>query len=424
MRAAAVVVHRWVGLVMAGFLLIAGLTGSLLVWYHELDAAINPTLMRVSLPSASSGMTLPHLKDPLELRERVKAAFPGVEINHLSFHQADAVDARAFYIEAPKGRTDQEAELKVDEVFVNPYTGEILGARKWGDLGQGLTNLMPFLYRLHYSLALDTVGTWVFGIVALLWTIDCFVGAWLTFPVSARRPAGPKKRWLSRWRPAWSVRWRGGSYKLNFDLHRAGGLWLWALLFVIAWSSVAFNLHDEIYRPVMGTVFELQADPSETLPKLRSPVPEPTMGWPAAINAARARMEELALGNDFKVLAEDRVSYNAEKGYVRYVVRSSRDLNERRGQTAAFVDGASGALIGSEIPTGEAAGDTVTTWLTTLHMAHIWGLPFRIVVTVMGLAVAVLSVTGVIIWWKKRAARSSKVHQNKTSAHSRLREKA
>lgn len=414
MRAIAVIVHRWVGLVMAGFLLIAGLTGSLLVWYHELDAALNPDLMQVSPLASSPSSAQPVAKDPLELRARVLAAFPGIEVNYLSLLQATASDARIFYVEAPKTALGKAPELEFDEVFVNPYTGEILGTRKWGDLSQGLTNLMPFLYRLHYSLALDTIGTWAFGIVALLWTLDCFVGAWLTFPVRPKNSSSSNRGWLSRWGPAWSIRWRSGTYKLNFDLHRAGGLWPWALLFVLAWSSVAFNLHDAVYRPVMGTVFELQVDPVETLPALSRHSPEPVMGWSAAMGTARMQMAEVADMNNFTVLTEDRVSYNPEKGYVRFVVRSSRDANERRGQTSVFIDGATGALLGSRVPTGVAAGDTVTTWLTTLHMAHVWGLPFRVFMTLLGVVVAMLSVTGVVIWWKKRAARDRTAQGSRT----------
>lgn len=406
MRAAAVIVHRWVGLVLAGFLVLAGLTGSLLVWYHELDAAINPQWMRVPPAPAEPGEARARMLDPLELRSRVRAAFPGAEVNYVSFHQASPEDARAFYIEWPKDASIAPAEPRVDEVFVDPYTGQILGARKWGDLRQGLTNLMPFLYRLHYSLALGTVGTWIFGIVALLWTIDCFVGAWLTFPVASRGPSATRKGWLSRWRPAWSVRWGAGTYKLNFDLHRAGGLWLWALLFVLAWSSVAFNLHDTLYRPVMGTVFELQPDPARTAQPLPQPQRYPALGWPAALDAARAHMAEQARTHGFRILAEDRISYHPEKGYMRYVVRSTRDINERRGQTAVFVDARTGELIGTVMPTGAASADTITTWITTMHMAHLWGMPFRIVMTMTGLVVALLCSTGVVIWWKKRRARS------------------
>ncbi|WP_157270704.1 PepSY-associated TM helix domain-containing protein [Azohydromonas aeria] len=419
MRAAAVIVHRYVGLVMAGFLLIAGLTGSLLVWYHELDAAVNPALFRVEPPRATPGGSAGPLLDPLMLRAQVQEAYPGAQVNYLSFHQGRPEDARLFYVEAATAASEQSAELAVDEVFVNPYTGEILGARKWGDITQGITNLMPFLYRLHYSLALGTVGTWIFGIVALLWTIDCFVGAWLTFPVSPRKGTRANRSWWVRWQPAWAVRWRGGSYKLNFDLHRAGGLWPWAMLLVVAWSSVAFNLYAPLYRPLMGAVFQLQPDPKESLAALDEPEPEPALGWPAAIALAREHMALQARLKGFTVLEEDRVSYDPKQGYLRYVVRTDRDISDHRGQSALFVDARTGKLSGTVLPTGEAAGDTVTSWITTLHMAHVWGLPFRIFMTLVGLLVAVVSVTGVVVWWKKRLARVANAGRQQTLSHSR-----
>lgn len=403
MRALAVVVHRYVGLVLAGFLLIAGLTGSLLVWYHELDAALNAHLMRVAPPGTAAGNDGAPLVDPLSLRERVRAAYPGTWANHVSFRRADPREALAFHIEPPEHPSDIPMELAVDEVFVNPYTGDILGARKWGDITQGLTNLMPFIYRLHYSLALGTVGTWLFGIVALLWTVDCFVGAWLTFP-SRPRAGLPTRNWWERWRPAWTVRWREGSYRLNFDLHRAGGLWPWALLLVLAWSSVAFNLHEPVYRPVMQALFELQPDPRPSRPPLAVPQPEPAMGWDAAVEMARAHMATQSRALGFDVLAEDRVSYDPRKGHLRYVVVTDRDVNERNGQSSVFVDTTTGELIATVLPTGRASGDTVTSWITSLHMAQVWGLPLRVLMTVMGL-VALLSATGLVIWWKKRAGR-------------------
>ncbi len=52
-----------------------------------------------------------------------------------------------------------------------------------------------------------------------------------------------------------------------------------------------------------------------------------------------------------------------------------------------------------------AAGDTVTTWLTLLHMAAVGGLPMKIAIALLGLALAVLSCTGVLIWARKKSAR-------------------
>jgi len=58
-----------------------------------------------------------------------------------------------------------------------------------------------------------------------------------------------------------------------------------------------------------------------------------------------------------------------------------------------------------ELPSGRNAGVTITYWLVSLHMAHVWGLSHRIFVCSMGLVVAMLSATGVYIWWMKRAPR-------------------
>ncbi len=42
---------------------------------------------------------------------------------------------------------------------------------------------MPFIWQLHLSLALGEWGAWVLGI-ALVWTLDCLIGFYLTLPVS------------------------------------------------------------------------------------------------------------------------------------------------------------------------------------------------------------------------------------------------
>jgi uncharacterized iron-regulated membrane protein len=48
---------------------------------------------------------------------------------------------------------------------------------------------------------------------------------------------------------------------------------------------------------------------------------------------------------------------------------------------------------------------TLHQWLFALHMATVWGLPYKIFLAITGLVIAVLCVTGIYIWWKKRIAR-------------------
>ena len=63
--------HRYAGLFMAGFLFLAGLTGAVISFNHELDEWLNPQLFRVH----SQGEPL----SPLQLAERIEAADPRVK---------------------------------------------------------------------------------------------------------------------------------------------------------------------------------------------------------------------------------------------------------------------------------------------------------------------------------------------------------
>src|SRR5690606_13559522 len=100
-------------------------------------------------------------------------------------------------------------------------------------------------------------------------TLDCFVALYLTLPQrresashllrSTQSGNAEAKTWWQRWKPAWRIRWRQGGYKLTFDLHRAGGLWLWLILLVFAGSSVYMNLGDTVYTWAMRAVTDFEA---------------------------------------------------------------------------------------------------------------------------------------------------------------------
>ena len=389
MRAVMLPVHRYVGLLLAVFLAMAGITGSLLAWNEELEAAISPQLFHVTAPATATRI------DPVLLHARVAARYPHALAARLPLEFSDGRSVLFALRPLSKGQP-----LPNDQVFVDPYTGQTLGERRWGDIRQGAKNLMPFIYRLHYSLALDGIGTVLFGIVALLWTLDCFAGAWLTLP---NRPASgePARRWPARWWQAWKLR-SGSAYKISFNLHRAGGLWTWAMLFVLAWSSVAFNL-PQVYEPAMKAVLAHQRG-LETIPKLARPKLAPVLAWEQALPAARGLMAQQAQASGFVVLAEKSLLYDPQRGIYRYDVRSSHDIRHKGGHTRLVMDAQTGAFKGLWLPTGAAAGDTLSTWLATLHMAAMWGWPLQLLVCLMGLAVTVLSVTGVHVWLRKRRA--------------------
>lgn len=396
-RKVAILLHRTAGLVTAPFLLVAGLTGSLIAFYHELDATLSPELHRVVPPSPGA-----KLLEPSALWKAARAQLPEqVQLSYLPL-QSKPGEAVLLWTEPFDGATS-DAD---DEYFFDPYSGALLGSRRWGDLGQGTKNLLPFMYRLHYSLGLGQLGSYLFGIIALLWTFDCFFGAYVTLP-PRRRLGDTRRSWLIRWGPSWRLR-AHSVYAFVFTWHRASGLWVWGMLLVFAWSAVGLNLR-EVYNPVMNAVLGMNDRARSTIPELASPRHAPKLDFEAALTTARALMAVEADEAGFHLEEEVSLGYDAARGTYAYRVRSSLDISDRYPATMLWFDGETGSRLAFEGPTGGPAGNTVTTWLYQLHFGSVavLGWPYRVFVSLVGLGVAALSLTGVWIWWRKRAKRLS-----------------
>ncbi|TKB72316.1 MAG: PepSY domain-containing protein [Nitrospira sp.] len=402
-----VLAHRYAGLFMAFFLIVAGLTGSILAFDNELNHWLNP-LPRVEAQGRP-------MLDPFSLRAHGLSLLPQGRINTITF-QRKPDEAYAVRLEPREDpATGQPFDLAFNTLMLDPYTGAELSRAKVSDDFWPLTrqNVIPFIVALHYRLAVPgSIGTWLFGIAAVIWTLDCFIGVYLTFPsLPRRRTDGAashldvRPSWWIRWMPSWLVNWRSSPFRLNFDLHRASGLWTWIMLFVLAWSSVAFNLSEQVYYPVMKVLFDMQ-DPYGDRPAIQSPQPDPVLDWREAHTIGVRLMTEQARMHGFIVQREESLVYTSEKGLFLYTVQSNQDVSDEFGGTTVLFDDTTGTFAGLLLPSGQDAGSTITTWILTLHMAAIWGLPFKIFVCVMGVIVAMLSVTGIYLWLKKRRAKA------------------
>ncbi len=390
-HAISLVVHRYVGLVLAAFLMVAGVTGSIIAFHDPLDVIINPEL-RVARAPAPGAIPL----DPFEIHARVQT----------QLEDAEPLQGIALHIEPDRTLNYWHDD---DEHFVDPYTGMIVGRRTWGDITQCKKNLITFLYRLHFTLALGDVGVFIFGLVALLWVVDCFVGAYLTLPQRKKKPARgaarPEKSWLSRWGPAWLIK-ANTTFTLIFTWHRASGLWIWLTLLIFAWSGVALNLY-EVYEPVTQAIFGKAEHDHDRLPHLDTPRKTPTLSMQQAVERGRVLMAEQSKQRGFEVYRESYGSYDPEHGTYYYGVYSSLDLSERLADTGVYLDGDTGKYMGFHARTGQHAGDTFTTWIVALHFGQVRGPGawLSAFVSVLGLLVTALSVTGVWIWWRKRTLR-------------------
>lgn len=381
MRAIILRFHRYVGLALAAILILMGASGAFLAFYEEIDAVFNDGMYVA--PPRPRAEPLP----PLLLRKRLEKQIPGVYAHQvpLSLH---AGKAGVFPVTSRDG-----TPLENNEYFVNPYTGAILGQRKRGDLSQGLANLMPFILQLHTSLTLGKIGETTLGVAALVWVFDCLFGLYLTLPPRREAPRRTSERWLSQWAGAWLV--HGGSFvRAAFTTHRAIGLWIWIMLLVFAVSATHLRL-PSVYNPLVARALggmDAQLTPVH--------VPEEErLSWDQALAAAEAHMAKLAAQRGFTVVEPQALDYWDFNGLFQYRVRSTLDFAGPH--TSLWMHPRTGELVHFAPPGGEAAGDTLTAWLVALHFGSIWGRPHQLFVSLCGLLVIVLSVTGVTLWWRK-----------------------
>lgn len=417
MRTFFTLLHRYFGLTIAGFLIITGLTGAIISWDHELDDWLNPHLLEATTTGTPMSATA--------LAEQVERQYPEVQV---TFYELAVEPGHSYYYWVEPRVNPNTGELYkpgFNQVYVDPVSGEILGKREWGALWPiTKENFVSFLYKLHFSLhipefmGIDHWGLWLLGVIALTWTIDCFIGFYLTLPRSKRiaqtfSPTNSDSYW-QRWKPAWKIRWSGGPTKLNFDLHRAFGLWTWALLFVIAFTGFSLNLYREVFFPVMSLMSDVTPTPiDQRTPSGHDNPIEPGYGFTQAIALGQQAGKDKGWSQPL-----NSVWYAREFGIYRIEFFNADEGHGAGGvgHKAVFLDAKTGELLDDWVPWEGTAADLFVQAQFPMHSGRILGLPGRILISIMGVVVAMLSITGVIIWYKKYKARNARKIQQGAAA--------
>jgi len=378
-RPALVRLHRYLGLATAAFLFVAGLTGAILPFHDELDAALNPELFFANRGAALS---------PSGLAAQVERSDPDARV---AFVEVNAAPGRSAILFVEPRAAD--VALGYDQVFADPTSGAVLGRRQYGGCCLQRAALIPFLYDLHRRLAMPGHwGDWLMGGIALLWSLDCLIALLLTLP--------PTRPFLARWAPAWRIKATASPARKIFDLHRAGGLWLWLALLPIALSGVYLNLGAEVFKPLVGFFSPLTPTPYD------APAPPRSAGARLGFDAILVKASEYAGVRAWRLRVRG-IYDDRDAGF--YVVDFGTGRESGLGPPWIVVDAASGAVLSAQVPGEGSVGDIILRTQFPIHSGRILGLPGRILVSIAGLAVALLSVTGVVIWYRKRRARPHRI---------------
>ena len=358
MRRLLFTLHLVVGIGAGLLLTLTGLTGSLLVFRHELDAALNPELLRV-----------PARGEPAPVGRAVEAAVravPGARVQHL------------FVAPAPGAAHEVWLQGTERRVYVDPYTARVLGTR------DERRSVMGRLFALHTKLLGGESRERVvgFGGLALLFLSASGLVLW----------------WPSRLRQLpdrLRVKWGASAKRVNYDLHRSVGFWAAGLLALTALTGSSLVFSEWF------TAAAYRLTRTHEPPKVRvNAPPDGGAGAPLPLDALLRRADAALPGGDLR-----RVSFPA-KPDAPLVIRKRLpgDLHPN-GMSYVYLDPYTGDVLRADAAGDAVAGRRLLNLRYPLHIGRWGGLATRVLYVLLGLLPGLLFVTGCRMWWNRAGAK-------------------
>lgn len=367
LRKLALILHLYVGLTFGLLLLILGLTGSALVFWRGIDYSLNPSVMQVVPQAKRSSIDA--------VVDQVRQAYPDLQLQRIAF--PEPLNRTTYLIALQPHEQLTDAHGKSTEVFVNPYTAKILGAR------QSDRHLIGFLYKLHLSLFAGEVGEIVVGICGLLLILLGFTGLIL---------------WTG-WRNlalGFKIRWNASLPRVSYDIHNVWGFLSNIFLIFIGFTG-AFIVLAHHSPAVEGLLFG-------STPKV-----EPTVV--SANQQLIATSKILQMADAALPGGETTLIFFVDKPVPKVTVHKKfpqefKPLIHDSGFSTVEINQYSGKVLQVNKVVEPPTGLKIAMLLAALHFGTFWGLPSQILYVFMGLMCAVLFITSVVIWLRNRQVKN------------------
>lgn len=341
-------IHGFAGLLAGLFILLMSLSGAVLVFHDELDE--RPVVQKLPLKNLTVdscyGLVLKHYPHA----QVSNCTLPGNNSQPVSF---------VIYDSSYKNGT------KAMELFLHPQTGEVLGSRGGSD--DVKHNVMSWLSKFHNSFHLDKKGEWLLGFFALVFLISIITGV-ILFRKSIIAVLLFKKTVYRRGNLHQLI----GIYALLFNLMTGvTGLWMQRYVF----KKDFYASYD--YKPVLKSSAALPFSFDSAYKELQVRHPDFTA---SVIYFAQSKKGKTAV----------------------YGSRSSNSFIHSKKFADAIMLDSSGAISSTRFVNEISADDRYDIINSQLHIGKYGGMPVKIIYFVFGLAGSLLSITGFLLWLKRR----------------------
>ncbi|MDD0812480.1 PepSY domain-containing protein [Curvibacter sp. RS43] len=356
--------HLWLGLSVGALLLVLGLTGSVLVFYQEIDRWLHPEIAQPALGPAP-GWDSPVWSQALHTLQRQWPERQGLWRFEVS---GEPGPLAVRYQEAHSGH-----HAKRVMVWLSADGQQVLRADTWGDY------LMTWIYDLHMALQMGDEGRRWVGWAGLASSVLLLSG------LAAWWPQG-------RWRQAFQYKRGAPPIRSLRDLHKLAGVFSLFFLLLLTLTGWMLAWPNET-RSVLTAVW----DPVATLsPPSVSPSSAPVIPLEQALQRAHERMPQ------------SRLAWFEVPGGAggRYMVRVQQpgDPSDRFPHSYVFMDPHSGEVLAQQDRNQFGTSNRILNWLHPLHDGSAGGLGGRLLVCGLGFIPALLWLTGLWRWRLVRQA--------------------
>ncbi|MCQ9425776.1 PepSY domain-containing protein [Pseudomonas sp. LJDD11] len=387
--------HFYAGLFVAPFMILLAITGIIYLYKPQLDNLMYHDMLHVEAGQQRISADLQ--------QHHVLMGWPGASISKY-FPPVDAQSSAQFVL---------TYEGRGQNVFINPYTGNILGVQ------DAQNNLQSIARALHGELMIGTLGDRLIELAAGWGIVLVVSGLYLWWP-RGKNPAGVLWPRLSR---RGRVLWR--------DLHAVTGFWgslllLFMLLSGMTWTGFWGKQYAELWNSFPAAMWtdvpqstrlagELNTANAQTVPWALENTPLPvSTEKPSGEHAEHMHHHGPSSGPaapqvSLQDVVDIATEHGVEPGYSITAPRTAEGVftiavfaDDPRNDATLHIDQYSGNVLANVGWEHYSLVSKATETSVMLHEGKFFGWPNQLLMLLVCLMILLGSVSGLVIWWKRR----------------------